>query len=145
MIIDLPDIPAMQTFGRTIASKLQVGDIVALEGPLGVGKTTIARAMLAAAGHEGEVPSPSYNILEIYPECEPPLVHADFYRLDDPEEAEELGLDDYLVDAALIAEWPTHAGRFIALAQTLWIVLESVGEGRRAIVKSGAAWQGRWP
>ncbi|WP_375291514.1 tRNA (adenosine(37)-N6)-threonylcarbamoyltransferase complex ATPase subunit type 1 TsaE [Qipengyuania sp.] len=145
MIIDLPDIAAMQTLGRAIAAKLQVGDIVALEGPLGVGKTTLARAVLAAAGHEGEVPSPSYNILETYQECQPALVHADFYRLDDPEEAEELGLDDYLEEAALIAEWPSHAGRFLASAQTLWIVLESVGEGRRAIVKSGAAWQGRWP
>lgn len=145
MIVDLPDIPAMEDFGRRIAARLRPGDVVSLKGQLGVGKTTLARYILAAAGHPGEVPSPSYNILETYPDCAPPLVHADFYRLHDAAEADELGLADYREDAALIAEWPERAGDFAHDPASLNIALETVGEGRRAIVQAGRDWQGRWP
>lgn len=75
----------------------------------------------------------------------PPLVHADFYRLDHPAEARELGLADYREGAALIAEWPERAGGFAHEPNCLSIALEVVGEGRRAIVEPGAAWLGRWP
>ena len=112
--IPLPDLAAMDAFGSAIASQLRVGDVVALSGGLGAGKTTLARAIIAALGHEGEVPSPSFAIVEVYdpPAVRLPLVHADFYRLADPREAEEIGLDDYRQDAVLVAEWPEHAGGF---------------------------------
>lgn len=142
---NLPDLEAMGAFGARIAARLRPGDVVALSGPLGAGKTTLARAIIAACGHAGEVPSPTFTLLETYPDCTPPLVHADFYRLDDPAEAAELGLDDYRDDAALIAEWPERAGGFANEPGCLAITLEAVGEGRRAIVEPGAAWQGRWP
>ncbi len=74
-----------------------------------------------------------------------PLIHADFYRLDDPAEAEELGLDDYRDGAALIAEWPDHAGGFAHEAGCLSITIEIVGEGRQAIVEPGADWVERLP
>ena len=144
MIVDLPDLEAMTSFGGRIASPLRAGDVVALSGSLGAGKTTLARAIIAACGHEGEVPSPTFTILETYPACKPPLVHADFYRLDDPSEAEELGLDDYREGAALIAEWPERVDGFGNEPGCLAIALEAVGEGRRAIVEPGAAWLGRW-
>ena len=144
MILKLPDLGAMTALGERIARLLRAGDVVALSGPLGAGKTTMARAIIAACGHPGEVPSPTFTILETYPECRPPLVHADFYRLDEPREAEELGLDDYREGAALIAEWPERAGGFAHEAGCLAIALEAVGEGRRAIVKPGGAWLGRW-
>lgn len=144
MILDLPDLGVMAALGARIARLLQPGDVVALSGPLGVGKTTLARAIVAAGGHAGEVPSPTFTILETYPECRPPLVHADFYRLDDPRAAEELGLEDYRRGAALIAEWPERAGGFAGEPGCLSIALEAVGEGRRAIVEPGSAWLGRW-
>ena len=144
MIADLPDLDAMTALGATIAALLQPGDVVALSGDLGAGKTTLARAIIAACGHEGEVPSPTFTILETYPECTPPLVHADFYRLETPRDAAELGLDDYREGAALIAEWPEKAGGFANEAGCLSVALETAGEGRRAIVESGAAWLGRW-
>lgn len=147
MTIDLPDLSAMGRLGRTIASKLQPGDVVALTGGLGAGKTTLARAIIAALGHEGEVPSPSFSIVELYepPALRIPLVHADFYRLNDPEEAEEIGLDDYREGAAMIAEWPDHAGGFAHEAGCLSITLDVVGNRRIAIVEGGSDWLGRMP
>ena len=141
----LPDLTAMEAFGKRIAARLCVGDVVALNGGLGAGKTTLARSIIAALGHVGEVPSPTFTIIETYDALSPPLVHADFYRLDDPAEAEELGLDEYRDGAALIAEWPDHAGGFAHEAGCLSITIEIVGEGRQAIVEPGADWVERLP
>lgn len=141
----LPDLTAMEAFGKRIAARLRAGDVVALNGGLGAGKTTLARSIIAALGHVGEVPSPTFTIIETYDALNPPLVHADFYRLDDPAEAEELGLDDYRDGAALIAEWPDHAGGFAHETGCLSITIEIVGEGRQAIVEPGADWVERLP
>lgn len=147
----LPDLPAMAAYGMAIAAKLRAGDVVALTGGLGAGKTTLARAILAALGHEGEVPSPTFTIIEAYesPPLRLPVIHADFYRLDDPSELAEIGLDDYREGAALLAEWPDHAGGFGHEPGCLSITLEMVGEsgegGRIAIARGGADWVGRLP
>nr|WP_282098873.1 tRNA (adenosine(37)-N6)-threonylcarbamoyltransferase complex ATPase subunit type 1 TsaE [Qipengyuania sphaerica] len=141
----MPDLDAMEAFGRRIAAQLRPGDVVALTGGLGAGKTTLARAIIAALGHDGEVPSPTFTIVETYDHLRVPLVHADFYRLEHPSEAEEIGLDDYREGAALIAEWPDHAGGFDHEPGCLAITLETVREGRQAIVKGGEAWQSRMP
>jgi len=151
VIRDLPDLSAMERFGEAIAVRLRAGDVVALAGGLGAGKTTLARGIIAALGHAGEVPSPSFAIIEFY---EPPavrlaVVHADFYRLARPEDVEEIGLDDYRRDAALIAEWPENAGGFAhepaCLSITLEPAAEAGGRGRIAIVEAGADWLGRLP
>lgn len=147
MTRDLPDLDAMERFGADIAARLCPGDIVALTGALGAGKTTLARAIIAALGHGGEVPSPSFAIIELYdgPDMRLPAVHADFYRLERPEDVQELGLDDYRAGAALIAEWPDKAGGFAHDPACLSISLEYGGEGRIAIVEGGANWLGRVP
>jgi tRNA threonylcarbamoyladenosine biosynthesis protein TsaE len=145
MKLALPDLAATEAFGARIAAALRAGDVVALSGGLGAGKTTLARAIIAALGHEGEVPSPSFAIIETYdpPSVRLPLVHADFYRLERPEEVEQLGLDDYRDGAALIAEWPEHAGGFAHEGACLSIRLETAETGRIAIVEPGADWLGR--
>lgn len=147
MIFELPDISSSAVLAREIAAKLRPGDVIALSGGLGAGKTTLARSIIAALGHIGEVPSPSFAIIEIYdpPAVRLPLVHADFYRLDDPSEAEEIGLDDYREGAALLAEWPEHAGGFAHEPGCLSILLESTENGRRAIVTPGRDWIERVP
>lgn len=145
MRVDLPDLRAMESFGARIAARLRAGDVIALNGGLGAGKTTLARAVIAALGHRGEVPSPTFTILEIYDALDPPLVHADFYRIEMPAEIEELGLDDYRDGAALIAEWPGNAGGFTDEAGCLSVTLETEGNGRVAIVGPGADWLGRLP
>jgi tRNA threonylcarbamoyladenosine biosynthesis protein TsaE len=147
VIVELPDPEAMRAFGARIASHLRPGDVVALSGGLGTGKTTLARAIIAALGHQGEVPSPTFTIVETYtpPMLRVPLVHADFYRLERPAEADELGLDDYRDGAVLVAEWPERVGGFATEPGCLAIALEIHGGGRRAIVEPGADWLGRLP
>lgn len=141
----------MAAYGAALAERLRAGDVVALSGGLGAGKTTLARAILAALGHQGEVPSPTFTIIETYdgPALRLPVVHADFYRLNDPSELVEIGLDDYRDGAVLIAEWPDHAGGFDREPGCLSITLDLVGEsgagGRIAIAVGGADWVGRMP
>ena len=145
MTVDLPDLKVMAQFAARIAAALRIGDVIALEGDLGAGKTTLAREILASLGHSGEVPSPTFTIVESYDALVPPVVHADFYRLDDPKEAAEIGLDDYREGAALIAEWPERAGGFSHEPACLSITLEIAGQGRKAIVEAGPDWLGRMP
>ena len=147
MKIQLPDLAAMDEFGTRIAGALKVGDAIALTGGLGAGKTTLARAIIAALGYQAEVPSPTFTIIETY---EPPalrmrLIHADFYRIKRPEEIEEIGLDDYRNGAVLLAEWPENAGGFDQEPACLTITLEVADEGRIAIARGGADWLGRMP
>lgn len=148
MIVDLPDLAATAALAARIADALRPGDVVALSGPLGAGKTTLARAIIAALGYAGEVPSPSFAIVEVYdpPALRLPLVHADFYRLRDPAEAGEIGLDDYRAGAALLAEWPEHAGGFGHEPGCLSIRFAMAEKGRRAIVEPGRDWleRGAW-
>ena len=98
--------------GAAIGAVLRPGDIIALSGDLGAGKTTLARAMLKARGLAGEAPSPTFAIVQPYapPEVDLPIAHVDLYRIEDVGELIELGLDDYLYDGALLIEWPERLG-----------------------------------
>ncbi|MGB7372807.1 tRNA (adenosine(37)-N6)-threonylcarbamoyltransferase complex ATPase subunit type 1 TsaE [Pontixanthobacter sp.] len=145
MIIALPDLSAVDALGARIAQRLRAGDVVALTGGLGAGKTTLARAIIRSLGYSDEVPSPTFTIIETYdpPAVSMPLVHADFYRLKDPAEADEIGLDDYRSGAALLAEWPDHAGGFAHERACLSITLENADDGRMAIAGYGVDWLNR--
>ena len=148
MRVELPDLNASEALAALIAERLRPGDVVALSGALGAGKTTLARAILAGLGHEGEVPSPSFAIVEPYPAppLRLPVVHADFYRLGNLSELAEIGLDDLRDGAALLAEWPENVGGFAHEPGCLSIALEMEGNARGAIVRPGFDWleRGRW-
>ena len=123
------------------------GDVVALSGQLGAGKTSIARGLLAALGLAGEAPSPSFAIVQPYepPETAISVLHVDLYRLDDPDEAEELGLDDARGDSLLLVEWPERLPDSF-WADALWLTLTIEADGsRRLTARVPAAWKDRWP
>jgi len=141
----LSDERATGAIGGQLARVLRTGDVVTLSGPLGVGKTALSRAVLRAAGHDGEVPSPSFAIVQPYDDLPVPILHCDLYRLEDPSELDELGLDGALEEGALLVEWPERAGA-AAWPQALRLSLEFADEGQRRLTwEVPAAWEGRWP
>ena len=130
--------------GRNLAAVLRPGDVVTLSGPLGVGKTSLVRGVLAALGHEGEVPSPSFAIVQPYEELDPPVWHVDLFRIDDVSEMDELGLDS-VSNGVLLVEWPEKAGAG-AWPQALGLSLDfAEGGARRLTANVTPSWQTRWP
>ena len=140
----LADEQATAAIGRLLGEQVQPGDVIALSGPLGVGKTALVRAMLGAMGHEGEVPSPSFAIVQPYEALDPPVWHVDLYRIEEVGEIEELGLDA-AEEGVLIVEWPERAGPD-AFPDALRLVLDFVeGDARSLTASVPPAWESRWP
>ena len=134
MIVELPDLAAVAVFGAQIASRLRAGDVVALSGPLGAGKTTLARAILRAAAEDAEliVPSPTFTLVEVYETPRASFWHFDLYRLETPEQVFELGWEEALAEGISIVEWPERLGPL--LPKHLSVTLEVDGDGRRALL-----------
>jgi tRNA threonylcarbamoyladenosine biosynthesis protein TsaE len=140
----LEDEQATAQFGALVAVRARAGDVITLSGPLGVGKTALARAFLEALGHTGEVPSPSFAIVQPYDDVDPPVWHVDLYRIEEPSELHELGLDSD-VAAVLLVEWPERAGKN-AWPDALQLSLDFAEAGaRRLTAKVPPSWEGRWP
>ncbi len=147
VMLILPDAAATEAFGRALATRVRPGDMITLEGPLGAGKTSIARGLLAALGLAGEAPSPSFAIVQPYapPEVDFPVLHVDLYRLDGADQLEELGLEEARWDSLLVVEWPDRAGPD-AWPDALALSLEMTPDGgRRLTAKVPEAWEQRWP
>jgi tRNA threonylcarbamoyladenosine biosynthesis protein TsaE len=140
----LEDEEATARTGAALAARVRAGDVITFSGPLGVGKTALARGFLAALGHRGEVPSPSFAIVQPYEEVDPPVWHVDLYRIESASELYELGLDS-AGDAVLLVEWPERAGDN-AWPDALRLSLDFVEEdARRLTAKVPPSWEGRWP
>ena len=130
--------------GAALARVAKAGDVIALSGPLGVGKTALARGFIAALGHQGEVPSPSFAMVQPYDDLQPPVWHVDLYRIEDASEIEELGLDA-AVEAVLLVEWPERA-EAKAWPRALALSLEFAQSGDRILTAEvPPSWEGRWP
>ena len=126
-VIDLPDEAATTALGAAIAPHLRRGDVVYLTGTLGMGKSTLARGLVRALTRpDQDVPSPTFTLVQSYDAPGFELLHLDLYRLEDPEETLELGLDDALNDGVLLIEWPDRLGH-LGFDARLDIVLEQAG------------------
>jgi tRNA threonylcarbamoyladenosine biosynthesis protein TsaE len=145
-MIRLADAAATEAFGAALAPLLRPGDVVALFGSLGAGKTTLSRGILRGLGHDGDVASPTFPIVQAYgpPDTRLPLWHVDLYRIEDPSELEEIGLDEAREAAALLVEWPE---RLPALwPDALRLTLQVEADGARALTAQvPPAWGERWP
>ncbi len=140
----LADEAATEALGRILAGKAVPGDVITLSGPLGVGKTAFARAILGALGHPGEVPSPTFAIVQPYEELDPPTWHVDLFRIEEPNEIDELGLDS-AEQGLLIVEWPDRAGPG-AFPNALRLSMDFAADGaRRLTADVPPAWEARWP
>ena len=146
MKIELPDARATTRLGQIIAPLLAPGDSVLLYGPLGMGKSTLARGLIRALTTPDEdVPSPTFTLVQFY-ESNPPVAHFDLYRLTRPEEAFEIGLDEALDEGCAVIEWPERLGddpaRFLG-ADQLIIEISEQGDGRLATVSGVGRWETR--
>lgn len=133
----LEDETRASRFGAALAARLRPGDTLLLQGPVGAGKSHIARAVIRAlCGERTEVPSPTFTLVQVYdgPDCE--IWHADLYRLTDPDEVVELGLTDAMGLAIVLVEWPDRLGPYLP-AGAIRLTMESAGNARRAVL-SGA-------
>lgn len=137
---------ATDAAGRALAPYIRAGDVIALSGDLGAGKTSFARGILAGLGLAEEAPSPSFALVIPYapPDVRLPIWHVDLYRLDDADEVEQLGLDDALIDSALIIEWPERMGARL-WPEALRLHFEVIEGGRRLTVAAPPSWEGRCP
>ncbi len=144
-VISLPTPAATEELGVRLASMLQPGDVLALFGDLGAGKTTLARGLLCGLGFEGDVASPTFPIVQTYEDLRVPVWHVDLYRIELPSEIEELALDEARAETALVIEWPERLGPLL-WPDALLLHLAVAEDGVRALTaKVPPAWEKRWP
>jgi len=134
---------ATARLGAAIAGRLRAGEAVCLSGPLGAGKSTLARALIRAlTTPDEEVPSPTFTLVQFYEGPRLKIAHFDLYRLTDPSEAYEIGLDEALEDGAVAIEWPERLqGRLPP--DRLDVEIGLAGSGRRARLTPQGSWMGR--
>jgi tRNA threonylcarbamoyl adenosine modification protein YjeE len=143
--LSLPDQEATRTFGARLAGLIRPGDVIALRGVLGAGKTELARALIRArAGAAIEVPSPSYTLVQDYRLGNLVIRHIDLYRIAEPAELLELGLDAPGADEVWLIEWPERAGAALP-ADRLEVELRQgdAPDSRIVEVTSGRRWEQR--
>ena len=143
--IVLADEAATARLGVALGTSLRAGDAVCLSGPLGAGKSTLARALIRSLTRpDEEVPSPTFTLVQFYETSAFPLAHFDLYRVTDPDEAFEIGLDEALDEGAALIEWPQRLGG--RLPPDRLDIDISLGDGvddRVARLIPHGAWKGR--
>jgi tRNA threonylcarbamoyladenosine biosynthesis protein TsaE len=139
----LPDEAATERLGTALAGRLKPRDVVALQGGLGVGKTTLARAILRAASGDPAliVPSPTFTLVEIYDTPMGVFWHFDLYRLEEPEQVFELGWEEARADGVALVEWAERLGALLP-SERLTVTLALEGDGRRADLEGEARFGG---
>ena len=136
-----------EALGESLAQKLRAGDVVALYGDLGAGKTAFVRGMARGLNSPNRVTSPTFTIVQFYEGPRLKVAHFDLYRLSSADEAYEIGLDEALDDGAAVIEWPERLeGHLPPDRLDVEIVVDESpdgGEARRARLIPAGAWEGR--
>jgi tRNA threonylcarbamoyladenosine biosynthesis protein TsaE len=125
--IALADVAATERLAQALAAQALAGDVIALWGGLGLGKTTFARAFIHArrgGGEVAEVPSPTFTLVQVYELTDTAVWHFDLYRLAQPDDAWELGIEDAFAEGIALIEWPDRLGPLLP-ANRLDIVLDA--------------------
>jgi tRNA threonylcarbamoyladenosine biosynthesis protein TsaE len=143
MILGSPE--ATEALGAGLGARLRAGDVIALSGELGTGKTTLTRGLLRGLGFEGDVGSPTFPIVLTYEELRIPLWHVDLYRIENPSEIDELALDEALQDSALVIEWPDRLGSALWRHALRLHLIVADGGARALTATIPASWESRWP
>jgi tRNA threonylcarbamoyl adenosine modification protein YjeE len=138
VVIDLPDPAATGCLGLALADVLRPGDVLALTGDLGAGKTALCRAMIRAAIGDPaeEVPSPTFTLVQVYETPGWAIWHYDLYRLEDPDEAYELDIEDAFEEGIALIEWPDRLGGLLP-RRALRLNLTITGDQARCATFSG--------
>ena len=143
-VVDLPDEAATAAFAARISALAEIGDVIALKGDLGAGKTTFARAFIRARGGTEEVPSPTFTLVQVYELGSAAIWHFDLYRLKSPDEAWELGIEDAFSDGISLIEWPEQLGPLLPRYRLeITFLFADRPEARRAVIAAGGDWQER--
>lgn len=143
--LTLADETATRDAAARLAPSLRAGDVIALAGPLGAGKTAFARALInALPGGEEDVPSPTFTLVQTYERGGLDVWHFDLYRLEDPDDAFELGIEDAFADAVSLIEWPERLGAYLPKGH-LRVTLQPEGDDtvRRLLISDGENWTER--
>jgi tRNA threonylcarbamoyladenosine biosynthesis protein TsaE len=146
LTIDLPDEAATGRLAAALAARARKGDVIALSGPLGSGKTSFARAFIRSRGLDAEeVPSPTFMLVEVYDgDSAIPVWHFDLYRIGKPEEIRELGLDEALAEGICLIEWPERLGEFLPEDRLdLALAMGKHETARMARLSGSSSWQKR--
>ncbi|WP_297442994.1 tRNA (adenosine(37)-N6)-threonylcarbamoyltransferase complex ATPase subunit type 1 TsaE [Acidocella sp.] len=139
--VTLADEAATSRLGRQLAARARAGDVILLEGPLGAGKSTLARAFIRAlAGDERlAVPSPTFTLVQVYETPRGEVWHYDLWRLEGPEGLAELGWDEALEGGIVLVEWPGRLGK-LAPDRALRLTLGMTETGREAVLWGEERW-----
>lgn len=145
LTLPLADEAATARAATALAHRLRVGDVVALEGGLGAGKTAFARALInALPGPEEDVPSPTFTLVQTYERGDLEIWHFDLYRLEAPDDALELGIEDAFVEAVSLIEWPDRLGPYLPRRRLRVTLNQGASETARIMELSGdGAWAER--
>ena len=145
VVINLPDETATAALATRVAAVARAGDVIALSGELGVGKTAFARAFIRArVSPDEEVPSPTFTLVQIYEGDDATIWHFDLYRLTTADETWELGIEEAFATGLSLIEWPDRLGPLLP-RHRLEITLEfgDQPDARRAAIDGDASWCGR--
>lgn len=148
-VLQLANLAATRAFARQIAPLLKTGDVVAFDGALGAGKTELCRAIIQALGFPDDVPSPTFTLVQVYEptsenQTSPTLWHMDLYRLDSPEDAFELGIEEAFDTAVSLIEWPSKLGPYLPPGfLTLRLDIAEETGARKLTLIGDSAWKVR--